>query len=185
MSQTRTIAVNVNQYQRIQDCITSKEAQDILGLTHEGTFVIKRSRLIHLNSDYEIFQMKKDEMFESFYARFSDLVNTQQNLDYPIIEGKQVKKVLISLPPRFREKIIVIEIFQKPGNLKIHKFIDDLQSFKIHYLLSKKGIGVLLLKSTQGDGSGKQKYNFVASDYSSTLNEKEMDFLAKKFINFF
>lgn len=42
--------------------------------------------------------MERDETFKKFYAHFSEIVNSSHNLGRPTDEGKQVEKILASLP---------------------------------------------------------------------------------------
>ena len=48
-------------------------------------------------------------MFDEFYVKLKDIVNSTFNLGVQIPEPKIVRKVLRSLPERFHTKIIVIE----------------------------------------------------------------------------
>lgn len=83
-----TRVVNDDEYHRIQACKKSKEACDVLEVTHEVTFEVKRSMLIRLNWDHELIQMEEDEMFENFYERFLDHINTSYDLIHPMDENK-------------------------------------------------------------------------------------------------
>ena len=49
--------------------------------------------------------MKGDELFDEFYAKFKDIVNSTFNLGETIFESKIVRKVFRSLPERFHAKI--------------------------------------------------------------------------------
>ena len=53
--------------------------------------------------------MEEDELFNKFYAKLKDIVNSAFNLGETIPEPKVVRKVLISLPERLHAKIAVIE----------------------------------------------------------------------------
>ena len=53
--------------------------------------------------------MKDDELFDEFYAKLKDIVNSIFNLTEIIPEPKIMRKVLRSLPERFHAKITVIE----------------------------------------------------------------------------
>lgn len=61
-------------------CQTSKESWDTLEFIHDGTFVVKKSRVTYLNRDFKLLHMEENETFGSFYARFFELVNTSYNL---------------------------------------------------------------------------------------------------------
>ena len=53
--------------------------------------------------------MDDDELFDEFYAKLKDIVNSAFNLGDKILEPKIVRNILRSLPERFHAKIIDIE----------------------------------------------------------------------------
>ena len=53
--------------------------------------------------------MKGDELFDEFYAKFKDIVNSTFNLGETIFESKIVREVLRSQLERFHAKITTIE----------------------------------------------------------------------------
>ena len=53
--------------------------------------------------------MKEDELFDEFYAKLNDIVNSAFNIGETIPEPKVIRKVLRSLPKRFHAKITAIE----------------------------------------------------------------------------
>lgn len=63
--------------------------------------------------------MEKDETFDNFYAKFSNLVNFLYKLGHPIDDEKFIEKVLVRIPPQFKNKVIYFETFYKPYELKI------------------------------------------------------------------
>ena len=89
-------------------CETAKEAWDILQLTHEGTSVVKASKLQNLTTQFETIKMDEKETFDKFYARLSDIVNSSFNLGEKIPDDRVVKKILRSLPDRFIPKVTVL-----------------------------------------------------------------------------
>lgn len=63
--------------------------------------------------------MEEDETFDSFYVRFSNIVNTLCNLHHPIKDVMQVEKVLSSLSTRLSEKVTIIETAHTIEDLNI------------------------------------------------------------------
>ena len=53
--------------------------------------------------------MEEDELFNEFYAKLKDIVNSTFNLGKTIPKPKIVRKVLRFLPKRFHAKITAIE----------------------------------------------------------------------------
>ena len=52
-----------------------KEAWDILEVAHEGTEVVKDSKLQVLQTRFETIRMEEDEQFNDFQVRLMDIVN--------------------------------------------------------------------------------------------------------------
>ena len=86
-----------------------KEVWTILQNTYEGTRDVKNFNLQRLTTSFEEIRMDKDELFDEFYAKLKDIVNSTFNLGEQILEPKVVKKILKSLLERFHAKITVIE----------------------------------------------------------------------------
>lgn len=53
--------------------------------------------------------MHENQNFSSFYFELSDIVSSSFNLAEPILDSKMMRKILRSLPKRFRPKVIDIE----------------------------------------------------------------------------
>ena len=72
---------------------------------------------------FEEIKMEEDELFDEFYAKLKDIVNSAFNLGETILKSKIVRKVPRSLPKRFHAKITVIEeskdIDSIPCNLQL------------------------------------------------------------------
>ncbi|RVW15008.1 hypothetical protein CK203_090453 [Vitis vinifera] len=102
-------AISTDEFRRIATCTSAKEAWDILQVTHEGTNAVKVSKLQMLTSRFETIRMEDHENFGEFYAKLMDIVNSSFNLGEPIPNSKVVRKILRSLPERFRAKVTAIE----------------------------------------------------------------------------
>jgi len=97
----------------------SKEAWDVLQLTHEGTNAVKESKIQNLTTQFETLTMLESECFDNFYARLSDIVNTSFNVGEHIPDARLVKKILRSLPKRFIPKVTVLNSLGDLSNLKL------------------------------------------------------------------
>jgi hypothetical protein len=58
-----------------------------------------------LISKFEEIKMLEEETFGEFYSKISDLRNSMVSLGKPISDVKLIRKILISLPERFRIKV--------------------------------------------------------------------------------
>ena len=102
-------AVTNEEFKKLSSTETVKEAWTILQTTYEGTKVVKDSKFQRFTKSFEKIKMEEDELFDEFYAKLKDIVNSVFNLGESILELKIVRKVLRSLPERFHAKITAIE----------------------------------------------------------------------------
>ena len=70
-------------------------------------------------------------MFDEFYAKLKDIVNSAFNLGETISEPKIVRKVLRSLPKRFHAKIIAIEESKDINKIPLTKLVGNLQTYEL------------------------------------------------------
>ncbi|KAK0593585.1 hypothetical protein LWI29_009623 [Acer saccharum] len=68
-------AMDDNQYKLIQTTRIAKEVWDILETAHEGTDVVKDSKLQVLQTQFETIRMEDDECFNDFQVKLIDIVN--------------------------------------------------------------------------------------------------------------
>ena len=64
---------------------------------------------LSLTTSFEEIKMEEDELFDEFYTKLNDIVNSVFNLGENIPEPKIVRKVLRSPPKKFHAKITAIE----------------------------------------------------------------------------
>ena len=67
-------------------------------------------------------------MFDKFYAKLKDIVNSTFNLGETIHEPKIVRKVLRSLPERFHAKITAIEESKNIEKIPLTELVGNLQT---------------------------------------------------------
>ena len=80
---------------------------------------------------FEEIKMKEDEMFDEFYVKLKDIVNSAFNLGDYIPKPKIVRKMLRSLPERFHAKIIAIEESKDINTIPLTKLIGNLQTYEL------------------------------------------------------
>ncbi|XP_040996013.1 uncharacterized protein LOC121242185 [Juglans microcarpa x Juglans regia] len=98
------MADSPDEFKRIFKCENSKDTWDILETTHEGTKTVKNFKLQMLTSKFEEIKMLANETFNEFYAKLNDIVHSSYNLGKKVEEGRVARKILTSLPERFRPK---------------------------------------------------------------------------------
>ncbi|XP_022862783.1 uncharacterized protein LOC111382965 [Olea europaea var. sylvestris] len=125
-----------------------------------------------LTSRFEEIKMKDDESFDEFYAKLNDIVNSSFNLGEKILESKIVRKVLRSLPERFRPKVIAIEESKDLDTVKIEELIGSIQTYELTISQPKKNKSIVL--NTVGEEESE------SSDIE-TLRDEEIAYFVKKF----
>ena len=81
-------ALTFEEFKKISSIETTKEAWTILQTTYEGTKAIKDSKLQGLTTSFEEIKMEEDDLFDEFYARLKDIMNSTFNLGETIPEPK-------------------------------------------------------------------------------------------------
>ncbi|XP_038685757.1 uncharacterized protein LOC119985537 [Tripterygium wilfordii] len=99
-------------------------------LENTGTNTVKRSKLQQLTAMFENLRMEKNEVFDDFYAKLSDIVNTSYTLGEPIESSKVVRKILRSLPERFTMKVAAIKESKDIDKIKVEELVVSLQTFE-------------------------------------------------------
>ena len=127
------------EFKKISSTEIAKDTWTILETTYEGTKAIKTVKLQRLTSSFEEILMEEDETFDKFYAKLEDIVNSAFNLGESIVEPKIVRKILRSLPERFRAKITAIEEVKDIDHIPLTELVGNLQTYEMG--LSKMGKG--------------------------------------------
>ena len=150
-------AITNEEFRKISSTETAKEAWTILQTTYEGTKAVKDSKLQRLSTSFEEIKMEEDELFDEFYSKLKDIVNSAFNLRETIPEPKIVRNVLRSLPERFHAKITTIKESKDIDKIPLTELVGNLQTYKIgQTMIGKFGKGksiALKAKSSDTDES--------------------------------
>ncbi|GMH31502.1 hypothetical protein Nepgr_033345 [Nepenthes gracilis] len=172
------MAVSPDEFKRISMCETSKDTCDILEITHEGTKLVKNLKLQMLTTRFEKIKMKDDETFDEFYAQLNDIVNFTFNLGERIPKNRIVRKVLRSLPERFRPKVTAIKKSKDLDKLKIEELVGSLQTYE-HTLPQSKKNKSLALKSSREERNRDSDEESCSDDDFALFVKKFKKFLKK------
>ena len=83
--------------------------------------------------------MEEDELFDEFYAKLKDIVNSAFNLRETIPKTKVVRKMLRSLPERFHAKITAIEESKDIDSIPLMKLVSNLKTYELGLTRIEKG----------------------------------------------
>nr|CAN74842.1 hypothetical protein VITISV_012791 [Vitis vinifera] len=168
--------ISTDEFRRITTCTSAKEAWDILQVTHEGTSAVKVSKLQMLTSRFETIRMDDHKTFREFHAKLMDIVNSNFNPGEPISNSKVVRKILRSLPKRFRAKVTAIEESKDVESLKIDELVGSLQTFEMT-LVSPRKAKEIALKAIKEESLSSE------SEDDEKMSEVELTKFAKNFKN--
>jgi hypothetical protein len=166
-------ALSPSEFAKISNYESAKEAWQILETTYEGTKLVKSAKLQMLISRFEELKMLEEETFGEFYSKMSDLRNSMVSLGKPISDVKLIRKILRSLPERFRIKVTTIEESKDLEEMKIEELVGSLQTYELSLPPVKK-IKIIALKAS------KKKVE-ASSEDDSEDEEKAVAMLAKNF----
>jgi hypothetical protein len=124
-------AVTMEEFSRISRCVIAKEAWETLEITHEGTEVVRASKLQMLVSKFEEIRMQEDETFDEFYSKLSSIRNNTINLGKKMSDAKIIKKILRSLPTRFLPQITAINQRNDLDTMRVEKLVGSIQTFEL------------------------------------------------------
>ena len=148
-------AVTNEKFKKISSTETTKEAWTIHQTTYEGTKAVKDLKLQRLTTSFEEIKMEEDELFDEFYAKLKDIVNSTFNLRETIPEPKIVRKVLRYLPKRFHAKITAIEESKDINKIPLTELVGNLQTYELGLTrIGKMGKGKsMALKAKSSDSN--------------------------------
>ncbi|KAK2408975.1 gag-protease polyprotein [Trifolium repens] len=123
--------ISHDEYLKITDKSTAKSIYDSLCSTYEGNKQVQEAKATLLIQQYELFRMKDDEHIESMYSRFKILVAGLHVLKRSYTTSDHVRKILRSLPSRWKPKVIVILEAKDLDTLGLEELISSLMSHEI------------------------------------------------------
>jgi hypothetical protein len=171
-------ALSPSEFARISNCEIAKDAWQILETTYEGTKLVKYIKLQMLISKFEEIKILEEETC-SLYTKVSDLRNSMVSLGKQISDVKLIRKILRSLPERFRIKVTTIEESKDLEEMKIEELVGSLQTYGYSLPLVRKAKTIALKASK----ASKNK-SIVSSDEDSDVDEDAVAMLGKNFKSF-
>jgi hypothetical protein len=123
--------ISHDEYLKITDKSTAKSVYHSLCSTYEGNKRVQEAKATLLIQQYELFRMKEDEDIESMYSRSKVLVSGLQVLKRSYTTSDHVKKIMRSLPSRWRPKVTAIQEAKDLDTLGLEELISSLRSHEI------------------------------------------------------
>jgi hypothetical protein len=138
--------------------------------------LIKSAKLQMLISKFEEIKMLEEETFCEFYTKVRDLRNSMVSLGKQISDIKLIRKILRSLPERFKIKVTTIEESKDLEEMKIEELVGSLQTYE-YSLTPVRKAKTISLKASKAS----KKKSVVSSDEDSDVDEDAVAMLAKNF----
>ena len=117
--------------------------------------------------------MEEDELFDEFYAKLKDIVNSAFNLGETILELKIVRKVLRYLIERFHAKITAIEESKYIDKIPLTELVGNLQTYELD--LTRIG------KSSKGKSMTLKAKSSDIDESSNDEDSKIKSYITKQF----
>ena len=90
--------------------------------------IVKISKLQILATKFKNIKIHENHTFSSFYSKLSDILNSLFNLGEPNPDSKVVRKILRSLPKRFRPKVISIKESKEINSMRVDELVGSIQT---------------------------------------------------------
>lgn len=111
--------VDMNIFSLITNCISAKEAWEILQKHCERSDSVKRTKLCMMASKFKNLRMEENETISEYDRRIRYISNEAFSLGESISNERLVSKVMRSLPERFNIKICAIDEAKDTSNLPL------------------------------------------------------------------
>jgi hypothetical protein len=148
-----------------------------LEITHEGSKIVKASKIQMLVSKFEEIRMEEEETFDEFYSKLSIIRNSTINLGKKMTDAKMVKKILRSLPPRFIPQVAAITQSQDLETMRVEELVGLLQTFELLLPKPRNSKNLALkIKTTKG-----RPVDFFDEEFG---DDEELAMMARKFKKF-
>ncbi|XP_062103502.1 uncharacterized protein LOC133814575 [Humulus lupulus] len=145
--------VSTNHMKVVANCEIAKEAWDKLKTKNEGTSAVKKSRLRSLAREFKNLTMDEEDFIADFHAKLCDISNESYALGETYSNEKLVRKVLGSLPRRFKAKLTSIEEVHGVEDMDLDELIGSLQNYELTLKRWNKGKKVKDKETEKNGGS--------------------------------
>ncbi|GAU45882.1 hypothetical protein TSUD_401080, partial [Trifolium subterraneum] len=152
--------VSPDNFERVGDAQSSKEAWDNLEKAYGGATKVKKVRLQTYKRQFELLQMEEKESVGDFVTRVTKLVNLMKGCDETMNDQSVVEKILRSLTPRF-DIVIAIEESKDLSSTTVEEIQGILEASeqKLNERLEKGKNEVALQAQSNNGKKGKGKWS--------------------------
>jgi len=132
-------ALTLDEFYRVSIFQSAKEMWDVLEVTHEGTYEIKRARKNTLIQEYEMFRMKAEETIYDVQKRFTHIVNHLKALGKAFEKEELNIKILKSLNRVWQPKVTIISKSRDLSTMSMATLFGKLREHELELGRLKEG----------------------------------------------
>ena len=126
-------AIPHEEFVKIYNKSTAKTIFESLCSSYEGNQQVREAKANMLVQQYELFKMSEDETIDTMFSRFQTLVAGLQVLKKSYTTAYHVKKILRSLPAKWRPKVTAIEEARDLNTLSLENLISSLKCHELGF----------------------------------------------------
>ncbi|GAU32011.1 hypothetical protein TSUD_158010 [Trifolium subterraneum] len=120
--------VDPENFEKVGDCESSKEAWDILAQSFGGAEQVKEVKLQTFKRQFDLIQMEESETVSDYFTKVIRLVNQIKSCGEVIETKFVVSKILRSLTPRFDHVVAAIETSKRISEISKEELLGCLES---------------------------------------------------------
>ena len=124
-------ALDRGEFNRVSGCNSAQEIWKLLEVTHEGTSVVKDSKISMIFHDYELFKMKPQETIKDMFTRFTDITNALKALGKTYSNMEQVAKIFRCLPKSWEPRTFAIKESKDLKKLPLEELLGILMTYEM------------------------------------------------------
>jgi hypothetical protein len=133
------------EYMKIGDRSTAKSIFESLCSTYEGNQQVKEAKANQLVHQYAIFKMNEDEDIENMFSRFQTFVSGLEVQKESYTSPYHVKKILRSLPTRYRLKVTAIKEAKDLDKLSLENLISPSRVMRLNLKVMNQTVTLSVL----------------------------------------
>ncbi|KAH9697714.1 CCHC-type domain-containing protein [Citrus sinensis] len=123
-------ALDKKEFHRVSNCESANEIWKKIEVVYEGTNQVKECKISRFTRQYEMFQMESYESVHDVYTGFTNIVNSLEALGKTFSHCENVKKIIRSLPKKWKPKRTAIEEAKNLNTLSLDDLIGSLISYE-------------------------------------------------------
>ncbi|KAK0604393.1 hypothetical protein LWI29_015251 [Acer saccharum] len=164
-----------SQYKLIQITKNAHEVWEILETAHDGTEVVKDSKLQVLQTLFKTIRIEEHECFNDFQVKLINIVNQSYQLGDSYSDRRIKQKIMRSLPPRFESKVTTLEKNSNYKKMKPSEVIGRLLAYKLRKVPTssppnkQEGIALKSSKVEKEDDDSNEDVNLMAKRFKKFL----------------